>query len=204
MIVGVDPHKALFQCLAAQDEIVLDASTAATVRVCELPRSGRRHNDVTDAATTRGHGDTQGSRWAERGPRHSRRGGRLHMGHASKLVDLSTFETESLPLRNAAAISNPYSNAAPSVPFEYLLAPCRQLIHQAASCVAKAPPFRKSPTLSIPRPGSSSAGSVPPRRARTPTETTCGASVLKRPACLTRGPPSPPAANPQGVAGHLR
>ena len=80
------------------------------------------------------------------------------MGHASKLVDLSTFETESLPLRNAAAISNPYSNAAPSVPFEYLLAPHRQLIHRAASCVAKAPPFRKSPTLGIPRPGSSSAG----------------------------------------------
>ena len=63
------------------------------------------------------------------------------MGHASKLADLSTFETESLPLRNAAAISNPYSNAAPSVPFEYLLAPCRQLIHRG-SLVRRQRPHR--------------------------------------------------------------
>ena len=40
----------LSQWLVAQDEIVLDASTAATARVRELPRRGRRKNDVIDAA----------------------------------------------------------------------------------------------------------------------------------------------------------
>ncbi len=108
------------------------------------------------------------------------------MGHASKLADLSTFETESLPLRNAAAISNPYSNAAPSVPFEYLLAPCRQLIHQAASCVAKAPPFRKSPTLSIHHAGEDPNGDDLWRwlSSNTPASPNSPPSPLQR-----RGPP---------------
>ena len=40
----------LAQWLVAQDEVVLDASTAATARVRELSRGGRRKNDVIDAA----------------------------------------------------------------------------------------------------------------------------------------------------------
>lgn len=40
----------LAQWLVAKDEIVLDASTAATARVRELSRGGRRKNDVIDAA----------------------------------------------------------------------------------------------------------------------------------------------------------
>ena len=40
----------LAQWLVAQDETVLDASTAATARVRELSRGGRRKNDVIDAA----------------------------------------------------------------------------------------------------------------------------------------------------------
>ena len=40
----------LSQWLVARDEIVFDASTAATARVRELSRGGRRKNDVIDAA----------------------------------------------------------------------------------------------------------------------------------------------------------
>ena len=40
----------LAQWLVAQDETVFDASTAATARVRELSRGGRRKNDVIDAA----------------------------------------------------------------------------------------------------------------------------------------------------------
>ena len=40
----------LSQWLVAQGEIVLDASTAATARVRELSRDGRRKNDAIDAA----------------------------------------------------------------------------------------------------------------------------------------------------------
>ena len=40
----------LAQWLVAQGEVVLDASTAATARVRELSRGGRRKNDVIDAA----------------------------------------------------------------------------------------------------------------------------------------------------------
>ena len=40
----------LAQWLVAQDEVMLDASTAATARVRELSRGGRRKNDVIDAA----------------------------------------------------------------------------------------------------------------------------------------------------------
>ena len=40
----------LAQWLVAKDEIVFDASTAATARVRELSRGGRRKNDVIDAA----------------------------------------------------------------------------------------------------------------------------------------------------------
>ena len=40
----------LAQWLVARDEIVFDASTAATARVRELSRGGRRKNDVIDAA----------------------------------------------------------------------------------------------------------------------------------------------------------
>ncbi|MDE0370185.1 MAG: transposase [bacterium] len=40
----------LAQWLVSQDEVVLDASTAATARVRELSRGGRRKNDVIDAA----------------------------------------------------------------------------------------------------------------------------------------------------------
>lgn len=40
----------LAQWLVAQDEVVLDASTAATARVRELSQGGRRKNDVIDAA----------------------------------------------------------------------------------------------------------------------------------------------------------
>ena len=40
----------LAQWLVAKDEIVFDASAAATARVRELSRGGRRKNDVIDAA----------------------------------------------------------------------------------------------------------------------------------------------------------
>ncbi len=40
----------LAQWLVARGETVLDASTAATARVCELSRGGRRKNDVIDAS----------------------------------------------------------------------------------------------------------------------------------------------------------
>ena len=40
----------LAQWLVAKDEKVFDASTAATARVRELSRGGRRKNDVIDAA----------------------------------------------------------------------------------------------------------------------------------------------------------
>ncbi len=45
----------LAQWLVAQDETVLDASTAATARVRELSRGGRRKNDVIDAAAAAAH-----------------------------------------------------------------------------------------------------------------------------------------------------
>ena len=101
---------------------------------------------------------------------------------ASKLVDLSTLETESLALRNAAGICKPSRKAASAVPFEYLPAPCRQLTHRAASCVGNGPRRLEVPDTEHPlrrRFILGRVGSTTP--ARTSTETTSSAGCPKTP-----------------------